>query len=87
MSDRPTPEEIMRRYMRRYIEDPRAVEWALESFARHGYVIVHPDDMRARDEAIIEATLCHFDPNPLSASRGDIDSIIAAAEQGAPDGD
>lgn len=35
----------------------------------------------ARDKAIIEATLCHFDPNPLRASRGDIDAIIATVDQ------
>ena len=41
-------------------------------------------EQRARDEAIIEATLFHFDPNPFMARRSDMDAIIADAEQETP---
>ena len=81
MSDRPTPEQIMEHNW------PYSWTQQLERLAEHGYVIVHPDDMRARDEAIIRA-VCNFLPvvydDDYPLPKRDIDAIIDAAEQETP---
>ena len=61
-----------------------AGEWAeriVSCLNRNGYVIIHPDARRARDEAIIKAA-CSWGYRPVwRPSPEQIDAIIATAEQ------
>jgi len=59
---------------------------ALHDLLQHGYIIVHPDDVRARDIAIIQATCDQLGvvvAYPMD-NRGWFDAIIAAAERETP---
>ena len=50
-----------------------------------GFTVLSLAELRARDEAIIEATLClYLGTSPYRASRGNIDAIIASTKQETP---
>jgi hypothetical protein len=75
---RPTPEQIAVMYT-----SPLAtsVKFFMNDLAEHGYVIVHTDDLRARDEAIIRATWNLGRPAAPRRAATLIDLILADAEQ------
>jgi len=80
MTNRPTPRQIIDWNIEE--GDSRQPEWIIDALAEHGYMIVHPDDQRARDEAIIYATATEVgsvydDEYPLPKRR--INRIIDAA--------
>ena len=57
MTDRSTPEQIAIDYAHRSgMDTDQEARGFLDILAEHGYVIVHPDDQRTRDEALIRAT-------------------------------
>ena len=74
---RPTPEELVNDLTRQgaFPTD------LMDVLGRFGYVIVHADDQRARDEAIIRATWNLGRPAAPRRASALIDAIIADAEQ------
>ena len=77
---RPTPKQIAWE-----LDGPKAshpAERLLDALREHGYVIVHPDDQRARDEAMVIATAHYHGLGTPNKTR--IDAIIAAATDGEP---
>ena len=76
VSNRPTPEQIA--------AAPGDGFSFLDRLDEHGYVIVHPDDLRAMKEAIIRATWNLGRPAAPRRAEALIDAIIADAEQETP---
>jgi len=74
--DRPTPEQIARWLW----TDAAPRLLFLEELADHGYVVIHTDELRARDEAMVQAA--HDVLGQRDQFTNDqYDAIIAAAEQ------